>query len=86
MPLAPLYVSTVDSGNLLGYLMTLKNALSAMATSMPAIDRRFQEGLADTIDCSSAMARRALAAPGRDAARDFRADLRRLRAKLDVCR
>ena len=48
VPLAPLYVSTVDSGNLLGYLLTLKTALPTMVEEMPALDDRFQEGLTDT--------------------------------------
>ena len=34
-PLAPLYVSTVDSGNLLGYLMTVTTALPAMVEKAP---------------------------------------------------
>ena len=84
VPLAPLYVSTVDSGNLLGYLMTVTNALSAMVDKMPALDARFQEGLTDTIDWFERDGTAVLAGAGRDAARAFRNDLRRLRAALDV--
>ena len=50
VPLAPLYVSTVDSGNLLGYLVTVTSTLTTMVEKMPALDDRFQEGLTDTID------------------------------------
>ena len=45
VPLAPLYVSTVDSGNLLGYLMTIINALPSIVDDDLSIDRRFQDGL-----------------------------------------
>ena len=83
-PLAPLYVSTVDSGNLLGYLMTITNAVSAMVEQVPALDARFQEGLTDTIDWFERDGTAVIAGAGRDAARAFRNDLRRLRAALDV--
>src|SRR4029079_2666324 len=35
LPLAPLYVSTVDSGNLLGYLLTLRAALAHVTEGTP---------------------------------------------------
>ena len=50
VPLAPLYVSTVDSGNLLGYLMTITSALPSIAEAEVSIDRRFQDGLSDVLD------------------------------------
>lgn len=84
VPLAPLYVSTVDSGNLLGYLLTLKAALSAMVEEPAVIDHRVQDGLADAIDAFEREGTAPLAALGRDAARDLRTDLRRLRAVVEV--
>ena len=44
VPLAPLYVSTVDSGNLLGYLMTLSATLPAMVDEQSARRRAFRRG------------------------------------------
>ena len=46
-PLAPLYVSAVDSGNLAGSLMTLRPGLLALADA-PIVDARWFEGLEDT--------------------------------------
>ncbi len=84
VPLAPLYVSTVDSGNLLGYLMTISGALPSIADAEVSIDRRFQDGLSDTLNLFERDARPVIAALGRESARDFRADLRRIRAALDA--
>jgi cyclic beta-1,2-glucan synthetase len=81
-PLPPLYVSTVDSGNLLGYLMTLKMALPAIVADAARIDRRFQEGLADTIDLFERDAAAAAARDGREALRLLRANLARLRSRF----
>ena len=47
-PLPPLYVSAVDSGNLAGYLLTLRPGLAALADA-PIVDRRWIEGLGDTL-------------------------------------
>ena len=84
VPLAPLYVSTVDSGNLLGYLMTISGALPSIADAELSIDRRFRDGLSDTLNLFERDARPVIAALGRESARDFRADLRRIRAALDA--
>ena len=46
-PLHPAYVSTVDSGNLAGHLLTLRGGLQALAAEMPQLPRLFA-GLADT--------------------------------------
>ncbi len=46
-PLVPRYVSTVDSGNLAGVLMTLSAGLRELAAG-PADDGRVAGGLADT--------------------------------------
>ena len=47
LPLAPLYVSTVDSGNLAGHLLTLRPGLTALCDE-PILNRRWFEGMSDT--------------------------------------
>ena len=47
LPLAPLYVSTVDSGNLAGHLLTLRPGLTALC-DVPILNRRWIEGMRDT--------------------------------------
>ncbi len=47
-PLPPLYISTVDSGNLAGHLLTLRPGLLALADE-PVMMPRWIEGLADTV-------------------------------------
>jgi len=60
-PLRPAYVSTVDSGNLAGHLLTLRGGLQALAADAPAWSRLF-EGLADTVE----LLREASAKPAAD--------------------
>lgn len=48
-PLAPLYISTVDSGNLAGHLLTLAPGLRAVV-DQPVFAPRMLQGLADTVD------------------------------------
>jgi len=48
-PLHPAYVSTVDSGNLAGHLLTLRLGLLALADD-PILHRRWFDGLRDTLD------------------------------------
>ena len=48
-PLVPAYISTVDSGNLAGYLLTLRSGLTSLADSAPVIDACVLEGLEDAI-------------------------------------
>src|SRR5206468_5452188 len=48
-PLGPAYISTVDSGNLVGYLLTLKNGLSTAVSRIPLIDETFLACLDDAI-------------------------------------
>jgi cyclic beta-1,2-glucan synthetase len=48
-PLQPQYISTVDSGNLAGHLLTLKPGLLALADD-PVFDARMLNGLAVTLD------------------------------------
>ena len=47
VPLEPRYVSTVDSGNYVLYLLTLKSGLAEIL-QMPLIDYKFARGLKDT--------------------------------------
>ncbi|WP_110968877.1 GH36-type glycosyl hydrolase domain-containing protein [Pseudomonas huaxiensis] len=49
LPLSPLYVSAVDSGNLAGLLLTLRPGLLAMADT-PVHDQRVTAGLLDSFD------------------------------------
>jgi cyclic beta-1,2-glucan synthetase len=74
-PLAPSYVSTVDSGNLAGYLVTLKNALAEMAESDPLIDGRALSGIADAVllceDCLPSSFRGISPAAGRSLRREL---------------
>lgn len=60
-PLPPHYVSTVDSGNLAGHLLTLRPGLLALADD-PVFDARLFAGLGDTLD----VLRDALLAAGLD--------------------
>jgi cyclic beta-1,2-glucan synthetase len=48
-PLPPAYISTVDSGNLAGYLLTLRAGLLDIAGE-PIISASFLEGLEDIVD------------------------------------
>lgn len=50
-PLRPISVSTVDSGNLAGYLITLKQGLIGYLNS-PLIDNKFLSGIYDTFHCA----------------------------------
>ena len=47
-PLRPCYVSTVDSGNLAGHLLTLRAGLLALCTELPQWPRLFA-GMSDTL-------------------------------------
>ena len=47
-PLPPLYISTVDSGNLAGHLLTLRAGLLALP-DQKILGSRWFEGLADTL-------------------------------------
>ena len=48
-PLMPAYISTVDSGNLAGYLLTLRSGLTSLADTAPLIDGTVLEGLDDAM-------------------------------------
>ena len=47
-PLPPRYISSVDSGNLAGHLLTLRSGLLALVDT-PILNARFFEGLSDTL-------------------------------------
>jgi cyclic beta-1,2-glucan synthetase len=49
LPLAPKYISTVDSGNMVGHLLTLKQGLLEMADSR-IVPPRFFQGIMDTLE------------------------------------
>ncbi len=48
-PLRPVYISSVDSGNLAGHLLTLQPGLLALADDK-ILGARFFQGLQDTLD------------------------------------
>ncbi len=73
-PLPPRYVSSVDSGNLAGLLLTLRTGLLALA-DQPIVSPRVFEGLADTF-----------AIFREDAPSADRAAVERLQALLDAAR
>ncbi|HEY5997310.1 MAG TPA: glucoamylase family protein, partial [Candidatus Deferrimicrobiaceae bacterium] len=54
-PLSPLYVSTVDSGNLAGHLLTLRAGLLALP-DRKILGSRWVEGLSDTFEVLAATA------------------------------
>jgi cyclic beta-1,2-glucan synthetase len=49
-PLAPAYISTVDSGNLAGYLLTLRAGLTQIADTAPLVDERVLAGVEDALE------------------------------------
>jgi cyclic beta-1,2-glucan synthetase len=48
-PLAPAYISTVDSGNLAGYLITLRAGLTRVVSGNPLVEQSALEGLKDVL-------------------------------------
>ena len=82
-PLAPCYISTVDSGNLAAYLVTLRAALLDISERAPVISTSFLEGLEDLVGLveeelarSDAYGRRERSTAG------LKRELARLRAEL----
>ncbi len=49
-PLVPAYISTVDSGNLAGYLLALRSGLASFPDTVPLIDGSVLEGIEDAIN------------------------------------
>ena len=83
VPMAPLYVSTVDSGNFLGYLLTLKTALPQIVEETPVADRRIAQALADVLDLFEQDAAPVAARKGREEFRALRAGIKRFRTLLE---
>jgi cyclic beta-1,2-glucan synthetase len=83
--LPPAYISTVDSGNLAGYFLTLRAGLIEIAERSPALDPAFLSGLRDLVDLVQEEATRAVDAASGGAApsRRLRRDLVQLRDSLD---
>ena len=79
VPLSPAYISTVDSGNLVGYLLTLRTGLSQIVGTTPILDESLLEGLKDVFGlCEDDLARMS----DRHAVRSLRKELRQTRSWL----
>ena len=70
-PLLPMYVSTVDSGNLTAHLLTLRTGLLALADD-PILSRRVFDGLADTLGVLREMQGGDVTAPLEELQRELR--------------
>ena len=82
-PLVPRYISTVDSGNLAGYLVTLRAALLQIDENTPLIATSFLEGLDDVAGLIEEDLVRGGAEPGKGANTSrVKKELSRLRAEL----
>jgi cyclic beta-1,2-glucan synthetase len=78
-PLAPAYISTVDSGNLAGYLLTLRSGLTQAVETAPIVDARLLNALEDALElCAAEIDRATRGRPGRA----LRKEIANLRAKL----
>jgi cellobiose phosphorylase len=83
-PLPPAYISTVDSGNLAGYLVALRAGLLEIAGD-PSVSPSFLEGLEDLVDLVEEELERARkAAPGAGDLPALQKELSRLRDQLDA--
>ena len=81
-PLAPRYISTVDSGNLAGYLVTLRAALIDIAEGAQVPDASVLDGMDDVIGLVEEELARAAAPAGRRRDKAMRRELTILRAEL----
>jgi cyclic beta-1,2-glucan synthetase len=82
-PLAPRYISTVDSGNLAGYLVALRAALLDIGERAPAIRASFLEGLEDLVGLVDDELARGVTRDGAATnAADLRLELSQLQAAL----
>lgn len=79
--LSPRYISTVDSGNIAGHLIAVKQALLSLR-SRPLLDQRIWKGLQDTLEMLALESKRSGAARRRTAA----ISSRQLVAEIDGCR
>ena len=64
LPLCPRYVSTVDSGNFISYLVVLKQALKEYI-ARPLFDNSLVTGIADTLLCAGEQGEHALLSCGK---------------------
>ncbi|MBK7705579.1 MAG: hypothetical protein IPJ30_07305 [Acidobacteria bacterium] len=80
-PLAPRYVSTVDSGNLAGHLLAAKQAMIEIP-NRKLFDTRVMEGLADSLEMMSHEARQLSFARHRTEA----VTVKHLNQEIDACR
>ena len=82
LPLLPRYVSTVDSGNLAGHLLTLRAGLLALADDriLPA---RLFDGLHDTLGILADAADEVTARPAAEALEELRRELHSASAAAD---
>jgi cyclic beta-1,2-glucan synthetase len=81
-PLPPEYISTVDSGNLAGYLLTLRAGLASLADA-PIIDGSALEAIGDDIDwCEEELARALGDERVRPSARSIKREFAGIRALL----
>ncbi len=82
-PLVPRYISTVDSGNLAGYLVTLRAALLQIDEHTPVIAPSFLEGLDDVVGLVEEDLLRGAVEPARSVNTSrVRKELSRLRVEL----
>src|SRR5687768_6859763 len=83
-PLAPAYISTVDSGNLTGCLVTLRSGLAQLTERTPLIDAAFLDGLDDVIDLVEEVMTPVFeeASPSRSRAAAWTKEIRDVRAAL----
>ncbi|HVM94736.1 MAG TPA: glucoamylase family protein, partial [Candidatus Acidoferrales bacterium] len=84
-PLLPRYVSTVDSGNLLGALFVVRRYCAEVMTR-PPVDRQMWDGLADTLDVLREVIHRAVQRVGILLGSDLTAALDAARALLAQAR
>ena len=81
-PLAPLYISTVDSGNLAGYLVTLRAALLEIGEHPPPVNGSFLRGMEDLVGLVEEELARGGAGARGGADAGIRTELARLRSAL----
>src|SRR6185436_2310224 len=80
LPLMPQYVSTVDSGNLAGHLLALKQVCIEVI-EQPLLDARSIEGFADTISLMREEARKIGAVRQSTGA----VTMKELRGEIELC-
>ncbi|MDQ3323856.1 MAG: DUF3131 domain-containing protein, partial [Acidobacteriota bacterium] len=79
-PLAPRYISTVDSGNLAGHLLAVRQSIVEI-TNRPLFDRRLIDGLRDTVELLHKEAAQLSAVHGRTEA----VTVKQLREEVAAC-